>query len=71
MDINKMLAELPSEREQVEEAIQVLEQLARGRGPAPRQTARLDDTGQKNTGGLREARTNQEPLSVHSFDLDC
>jgi hypothetical protein len=32
MDINKMLAELRLEREQVEEAIMTLERLARGRG---------------------------------------
>ena len=32
MDINKMLAELRAEREQVEEAIIVLERLARGQG---------------------------------------
>jgi hypothetical protein len=32
MDINKMLAELRTEREQVEEAIIVLERLARGQG---------------------------------------
>jgi hypothetical protein len=32
MDINKMLAELRTEREQVEEAIMVLERLARGQG---------------------------------------
>jgi hypothetical protein len=32
MDINKMLAELRMEREQIEEAIMTLERLARGRG---------------------------------------
>jgi hypothetical protein len=32
MDINKMLAELRTERGQVEEAIIVLERMARGRG---------------------------------------
>jgi hypothetical protein len=32
MDINKMLAELRSERQQIEEGIIVLERLARGRG---------------------------------------
>ena len=32
MDINKMLAELRLEREQIEEAIMTLERLARGRG---------------------------------------
>jgi hypothetical protein len=32
MDINKMLEELRTEREQVEEAIMVLERLARGQG---------------------------------------
>ncbi|MEJ7605021.1 MAG: hypothetical protein WKF37_01855 [Bryobacteraceae bacterium] len=32
MDVNKMLAELRQEREQIEEAIIVLERLARGRG---------------------------------------
>jgi DNA invertase Pin-like site-specific DNA recombinase len=32
MDINKMLAELRVEREQIEEAIMTLERLARGRG---------------------------------------
>jgi hypothetical protein len=32
MDINKMLAELRADREQVEEAIMVLERLARGQG---------------------------------------
>jgi hypothetical protein len=32
MDITKMLAELRQEREQVEEAIMMLERLARGRG---------------------------------------
>ena len=32
MDINKMLAELRTEREQIEEAIMTLERLSRGRG---------------------------------------
>jgi hypothetical protein len=32
MDVNKMLAELRAEREQIEEAIMILERLARGRG---------------------------------------
>ena len=32
MDINKMLEDLRSEREQIEEAIMTLERLARGRG---------------------------------------
>ncbi len=32
MDINKMLAELRQEREQIEEAVMTLERLARGRG---------------------------------------
>jgi hypothetical protein len=32
MDINKMLADLRTEREQIEEAIVVLERLARGQG---------------------------------------
>jgi hypothetical protein len=32
MDVNKMLAELRQEREQIEEAIMILERLARGRG---------------------------------------
>jgi len=32
MDINKMLAELRLDREQIEEAIMTLERLARGRG---------------------------------------
>jgi hypothetical protein len=32
MDVNKMLAELRAEREQIEEAILSLERLARGRG---------------------------------------
>lgn len=32
MDINKMLADLRLEREQIEEAIMTLERLARGRG---------------------------------------
>jgi hypothetical protein len=34
VDINKMLADLRAEREQVEEAILMLERLARGRGNA-------------------------------------
>jgi hypothetical protein len=32
MDVNKMLADLRQEREQIEEAIIILERLARGRG---------------------------------------
>lgn len=32
MDVNKMLADLRQEREQIEEAILTLERLARGRG---------------------------------------
>jgi hypothetical protein len=32
MDLNKMLADLRQEREQIEEAIMILERLARGRG---------------------------------------
>lgn len=32
MDINKMLAELRAEREQVDEAVLILERLAAGRG---------------------------------------
>jgi hypothetical protein len=35
MDINKMLAELRAEREQVEQAIMVLERMARGQGKRP------------------------------------
>jgi hypothetical protein len=44
MDINKMIAELREEREQVEEAILTLERLARGRGRRRvRPPARLKD----------------------------
>lgn len=32
MDVNKMLADLRQEREQIDEAIMILERLARGRG---------------------------------------
>jgi hypothetical protein len=32
MDVTKMLAELRQEREQIDEAIMILERLARGRG---------------------------------------
>ena len=32
MDLTEMLAELRSERQQIEQAIQILERLARGRG---------------------------------------
>jgi hypothetical protein len=32
MDVNKMLADLREEREQIEQAIMILERLARGRG---------------------------------------
>ncbi len=32
MDVSKIIAELRSEREQIEEAIEVLERLAQGRG---------------------------------------
>ena len=32
MDVSKMLAELRQEREQIDEAIMILERLARGRG---------------------------------------
>jgi hypothetical protein len=35
MDITKMLAELKTERQQVEEAIMVLERIAAGRGRRP------------------------------------
>ena len=35
MDVSKILAELKAEREQIEEAIQSLERLARGRGRGP------------------------------------
>jgi len=56
MDINKMLAELRAEREQVEQAIMVLERMARGqgkrRGRPPAWMSR-----QKNVGGHQEVRT--------------
>ena len=42
MDINKMLAELRLEREQIEEAIMTLERLARGRGQTSWTSASLD-----------------------------
>ena len=35
MDVNKMLAELRQEREHIQDAIIVLERLARGRGKGP------------------------------------
>ena len=35
MDVSKILTELKSEREQIEEAIMSLERLARGRGRGP------------------------------------
>jgi len=44
MDITKMLAELKTERQQVEEAIMVLERIAVGRGRRRLQAARLDDS---------------------------
>jgi hypothetical protein len=41
MDITKMLAELKTERQQVEEAIMVLERIAVGGREASRPTARM------------------------------
>jgi hypothetical protein len=35
MDVSKILAELKAEREQIQEAIESLERLARGRGRGP------------------------------------
>jgi hypothetical protein len=46
MDINKMLAELRLERDQLGEAILVLEQLAVGQGRRRGHTAVMDDYGQ-------------------------
>jgi hypothetical protein len=43
MDILKMLAELRDEREQVEEAILVLERMASGRGQASWTATEVDD----------------------------
>jgi hypothetical protein len=48
MDILKMLAEFRAEREHVEEAILVLERVARGRGQSPKGM-----TGMKRTGRPR------------------
>ena len=64
MDVNKMLADLRQEREQIEEAILSLERLARGRGrrrgrpPAwlsemeqPKRRGRPPGSKNKNPGG--------------------
>jgi hypothetical protein len=64
MDVNKMLADLRQEREQLEEAIVTLERLARGRGrrrgrppawlsqmQAPKRRGRPPGSKNKVTGG--------------------
>ena len=65
MDINKMLAELRQEREQIEEAIVVLERLARGRGkrrgrpPAWMTQLTTTSTKKKATKGTRRTREDK------------
>ena len=69
MDVDKMLAELRLEREQIEEAILTLERLARGRGrrrgrpPSWLKEATASLTGDEDTeaGPVPEARRRGRP----------
>jgi hypothetical protein len=73
MDILKMLADLREEREQIEQAILVIERMAsargkrRGRPPAWMKTRRLRSGGV----GLRGARTSQLPQRRDSIVQPC
>jgi hypothetical protein len=64
MDINKMLAELRQERDQIEEAIVVLERLARGRGKRrgrpPAWMSQLTGTGTKKKTAVKPGRRSRE-----------
>ena len=60
MDVNKMLVELRQEREQIEEAIIILERLARGTREAARSTAALDDDGRSAGETPRPSSWQQE-----------
>ncbi len=63
MDVDKMLAELRLEREQIEEAIVTLERLARGRGRRRgRPPSWLKDAGAAPEGG--EAPSNTLPFTT-------
>jgi len=67
MDVNKMLAELRQEREAIEEAILILERLARGRGKRrgrpPAWMASITKTAKK---AGRPVRGKKEEKSVAS-----
>jgi hypothetical protein len=62
VDVDKMLAELRLEREQIEEAILTLERLARGRGRRRgRPPAWLKDATSAMDGGATESASESEP----------
>ncbi|MGH9585026.1 MAG: hypothetical protein ACRD4O_19070 [Bryobacteraceae bacterium] len=61
MDVDKMLAELRLEREQIEEAILTLERLARGRG---RRRGRPPTWLKDAAASLTEDGNNSEPLAI-------
>ena len=62
MDVNKMLAELRQEREQIEEAILSLERLARGRGRRRgRPPAWLNEIEQPKRRGRPPGSKNKNP----------
>ena len=67
MDVNKMLAELRQEREQIEEAIIILETARAGKGKAARYGRRcgwLKPLRRQNGGVVRrEVRTNRRKKS--------
>ncbi|MBV8810238.1 MAG: hypothetical protein JO033_16330 [Acidobacteriaceae bacterium] len=61
MDVDKMLAELRLEREQIEEAILTLERLARGRG---RRRGRPPGWLKEATAGMEDSLSDEEPEST-------
>jgi hypothetical protein len=64
MDINKMLAELRTERENLEQASVTFERLAAGRGQTPAPPANRNDGTQASrpaTGSKNKAKAQHQP----------
>jgi hypothetical protein len=65
MDVGKILAELKSERDQIEEAIVSLERLARGRLRGPgRPPNWMTETSPKRRGRPPGSKNKQQPSSL-------